>query len=169
MSDEGKIPSDSLNPEEWVISEASIADVIHSSLAAEHADRLGDEPAPAPDPSNPWVDAGAAVIATILTKLLDTMGSGTIKIAVAINNFTDCDLVSPKYALYSGSVVDTALYIPKGKAGFFTAQKNAGIYGTFGVLTYDLTRYGSAFGAHVVDPVFDERDVAELFQTVGYL
>ncbi len=138
MSDDGKIPSDNLNPEEWVISEASIAEVIQSSLQAEHTDALGEEPAPTPDPRNPWVDAGAAAVVMILNKLLDTMGSGTVKIAMAVNNFTGYDLVSPKYALYSGSVVDTALYIPKGKAGFFTAQKNWGTYGTFGVLTYDL-------------------------------
>lgn len=137
MSDEKKIPEDQLDANEWVVSDPPVASVVQSSLEAARGDTLGEEPSP--DPKNPWVDAGAAVVATILTKLLGSMDEGTVKIAMAVNNFTDHKLTMPKFALYSGAIVDTAMDIPAGKAGFCTAQKKWGTFGTFGVLTYDIT------------------------------
>ena len=84
------------------------------------------------------VKAGAEVVLKILNELLAYLGAIDRKISIAINNYPSTTLRMPKFACWSGDVVDTTLRVGGDRAGFFTAQKKWGAYGTAGVLTYGI-------------------------------
>jgi hypothetical protein len=127
MADDGKIPQEEFNFAEWSVTEPA-EDLTDR---ADAADLMGADPA--------TVKAGAEIVGKILTELLNYLGKIDRKVAIAVNNYPAEGLRMPKAACWSGDIVDTTLRIEGDRAGFMTAQKKWGAYGTAGVLTYDIS------------------------------
>lgn len=130
MAEEGKIPEDEFKFEEWTDDAEPVLLAQGLGMNAQLHSKMGVDPA--------TVKAGAEVVAMLLRELLAMLGKIDRKVAIAINNFPQERLESPKFACWSGDVLDTPLVISGEGVGLFGAQKKWGSYGTAGVLSYAI-------------------------------